>query len=203
MGSTGLNPAVSGARYSRWLGHLAVYVAAVALGAAATAFVLVVLETGVDRVGGGKVAWLAVAAPLVILAIARDLGAHAPVPYRNVQVPQVLRYLLSPTLLALAYGAQLGTGFLTRFTYSTHTAAILLLPLAIDNPGVVALTVAALALGKGVVVAASAGTISDQGPEGIDARLRWRPRGLRIMRAANAAVAALLLASCLTTGGVL
>jgi hypothetical protein len=85
----------------------------------------------------------------------------APVPYRNVQVPQVLRYLLPPSLLALAFGAQLGTGFLTRYTYSTHTAAMLLLPLAINDPAVIVMTVVAFALGKGLVVIASAGTTSD------------------------------------------
>src|SRR5881227_3762278 len=153
MGSTGLNPAVSGARYRRWLGHLILYVVAVAIGAAAAAFVLVILATGMERIGG-KIAWVVLAAPVIALAVARDLGARTPVPYRNVQVPQVLRYLLPPSALAVAYGAQLGTGFLTRYTYSTHTAAMLLLPLATHDPVVIALTIAALAIGKGVVVVA-------------------------------------------------
>jgi hypothetical protein len=202
MGSTSLNPAVSRAGYRRWLGHLTVYVLAVALGAAATTFVLVVLSTGVERIGG-KIAWFSVAAPVVALAVTRDLGARTPVPYRNVQVPQVLRYLLPPSLLALAYGAHLGTGFLTRYTYSTHTAAMLLLPLATNNPALIVMTIAALALGKGLVVIASAGTTSDEGAEGIDVRLRWRPRGLQIMRCVNAGAAALLVLSSLSSGGVL
>lgn len=202
MGSTALNPAVSRAGYRRWLGHLSLYVLAVALGGLATWFVVVILATGFERVGG-EIGWVCTAAAIVSLAIARDLGAGTPVPYRNVQVPQVLRYLLPPSLLALAYGAQLGTGFLTRYTYSTHTATMLLLPLAINDPAVIAMTVGALALGKGVVVVSSVGTTSDEGPQGIDRRLRWRPRGLRIMRAVNAGAAALLVVSALLSGGVL
>jgi hypothetical protein len=202
MGSTSLNPAVSRAGYRRWLGHLSVYVVAVAFGAASTAFFLVIVATGVERIGG-KIAWVSVAAAVIALAVARDLGARTPVPYRNVQVPQVLRYLLPPSLLALAYGTQLGTGFLTRYTYSTHTAAMLLLPLATNDPAVIAMTVAALALGKGLVVIASAGTTSDEGAEAIDVRLRWRPRGLQIMRTVNAGTAALLVLSSLSSGGVL
>src|SRR5207244_13644578 len=103
----------------------------------------------------------------------------------------------------LAYGAQLGTGFLTRYTYSTHTAAMLLVPLAANDPAVIAVTVAALALGKGLVVIASAGTTTDDGAGAIDVRLRWRPRGLQIMRSVNAGAAALLVLSSLSTGGVL
>jgi hypothetical protein len=202
MGSTALNPAVSRAGYRRWFGHLAIYVLAVALGAALTWLVVATFATGVEKVGG-EITWACAAAVVIALAIARDLGVDTPVPYRNVQVPQVLRYLLPPSLLALSYGAQLGTGFLTRYTYSTHTAAMLLLPFAINDPLVVAMTLAGLALGKGIVVVASVGTTSDEGAGAIDVRLRWRRRGLQIMRSVNAGVAALLVVLSLSLGGVL
>jgi hypothetical protein len=197
MGSTPLNPAVSGASNLRWAGHMGLYLGAVFAGGAATAFVLVVMATGVERIGG-RLAWVAIAVAVIALAIGRDLGFNLPVPYRNVQVPQVLRYLLRPSLLAIAYGGQLGLGFATRYTYSTHTAVMLLLPLGLRDPALLGYALFALALGKSVVVMAAAGTTTDDGPRAIDTRLRWRPRGVLTLRIASAAMALLLIISSLT-----
>jgi hypothetical protein len=191
---------VSGASKINWLAHIALYLVGIAAGATATTFVLTVIATGVEQFGG-RLAWLAIATIIIALAIGRDLGVNAPVPYRNVQVPQVLRYLLPPSLLAIAYGGQLGLGFLTRYTYSTHTAAMLLLPLALPDPILMALTVLALGAGKSVVVIVTAGTTSDEGPRAIDARLRWRPNGIRALRAMSAAAALLLIVSAFSMQG--
>ena len=104
-----------------------VYASGVAVGAALAFVVVASLAAAVEAFGGRRL-WIGAGVVVVALAVARDLGVNAPVPYRNVQVPQVLRYLLPPGLLAFTYGTQLGVGFLTRFTYSTHTALMVALP---------------------------------------------------------------------------
>jgi hypothetical protein len=184
MGSTTLNPTVSRVGYWHWLFHLLIYAVSLAIGASVAFMVIMVLASGADGVLGSN-GWYAVAIPIVALAIGRDLGFRTPVPYRNVQVPQVLRYLMPPSFLAVAYGTQLGTGFLTRYTYSSHTAAMLFLPfVARDNARLIPVAIGVFALGKTIVVIAGAGTSSDEGPLGIDQRLRWRRRGLLLTRQA-------------------
>jgi hypothetical protein len=199
--ATSLNPAVSRVSYPRWFLHLGAHVFGVAAGALVAFLVLASFAAGIEAVAGREL-WILAGAAVVALAVARDLGAKTPVPYRDVQVPQVLRYLLRPALLAFTYGAQLGVGFLTRYTYSTHTAVLVALPLVVGDPLLVLGSILAFALGKGVVLLASVGTSTDEGPFSIAGRPRWRINGLRLIKLANAATAATLVVTALHVGGV-
>jgi hypothetical protein len=128
------------------------------------------------------------------LAMAKDAGLRVPVPYRPVQVPQVLRYVLSPTLLAWTYGAHLGAGFLTRYTYSTHTAVMLSLPLFVEMPLLVFGSLLAFAVGKSVALLASLGT-DDTGIA--------QASGFSLIRLVSIATSASILATAISRGGAL
>jgi len=144
-----INPAVSGASYRRWSLHAGLFVVGVGLGAMVTYAVtrslyqLLAIAT--------PAAWLALALPLIALAALRDLGAQVPVPYPARQVPEWLRRVLSPGWTAISYGSQLGTGFLTRYTYATHAAFVALLATQ-SSVTVVGVAVLAFALTKSIVV---------------------------------------------------
>lgn len=181
-----INPAVSGVGYRRWTFHAGLFALGVGSGALVTYVIARALYAAVAVVS--PAAWLAVALPLIGLAALRDLGVEAPVPYpARRQVPEWLRRMLPPGLTAIAYGGQLGTGFLTRFTYSTHAAFVALLATQ-SSMTVVGAAVLAFALSKCIVVASS--LAGDSYPE-FEARLlhRHRMRGHTTLRAANAALA--------------
>jgi hypothetical protein len=200
--ATTINPAVSRVTAAQWFLHLGLFVFGLAVGATVACVAVVAVAAGVEAVAG-LAAWAVVAALVIAVAVARDLGVNAPVPYRDVQVPQVLRYLVPPSLLALAFGAHLGTGFLTRFTYSSHTAFMVTLPLVITDPLVVATTILLFAAGKAMVLVAfhrrspeEVALISERHPG-------WATYGRQAMRLANGSFSALVLLSALRLGGVI
>lgn len=197
-----INPAVSRMSTFRWLLHLGSFVLGVAVGATLAFVAVVTLAAGLQA-GGGRAAWAVVACLVIALAIARDLGIQTPVPYRDVQVPQVLRYLLPPSFVALSYGTHLGFGFLTRFTYSSHAAFMLALPLFVRDPLVVAAAILFFAAGKAVVVVAFHGQTGEQITEIRDRHPTWGTRGRQGIRLANALVSALIIVTALRVGGVM
>ncbi len=181
-----INPAVSRVGYRRWIIHVGLFALGVGLGALLTYCIARGLYAALATIS--PAAWLAVALPLVALAALRDLGVRTPVPYpARRQVPEWLRRMLPPGLTAIAYGGQLGTGFLTRFTYSTHIAFVALLA-SQSSTTVVGASVLAFALSKSIVVVSS--LAGDSYPE-FERRLlyRHRARGQATLRAANAALA--------------
>ena len=141
-----INPAVSGASYRRWSLHAGLFVVGVGLGAMVTYAV----ARSVYRLLAiaAPASWLEIALPLIALAALRDLGAQVPVPYPARQVPEWLRHVLSPGWTAISYGSQLGTGFLTRYTYATHAAFVALLATQ-SSVTVVGVAVLAFALTTG------------------------------------------------------
>lgn len=178
---------------------MAAYAVGVAAGASLALIVITTLALAVQAVAGRGL-WAAIAAVVITLALLRDVGVNAPVPYRAVQVPQVLRYLLRPSALAFAFGAQLGAGFLTRYTYSTHTAFVMALPLALAHTWVAPMAISVYAVGKALVLVAAVGTSLDEGPVSV-ARARWRTARLRLLRYANVAVTASVLLMVVRLGG--
>ena len=182
-----IHPAVSRVSNRRWAFHVGLFALGVAVGALGTYVVCHALFDLVARLS--PTVWLAVALPIVGLAALHDLGLHVPVPYpTRKQVPEWLRHIVAPGVAAAAYGAQLGTGFLTRFTYSTHAAFVALL--APQSPGpLVAVSVLAFAASKAIVILASPtrGSYHE-----IEPRLlhRYRVRGQTSLRLANACLAA-------------
>ena len=183
-----INPAVSGASIRRWLVHVGLYAAGGFTGMLWTYAAFRGLYLAVASLVA-PVAWLPVALPLIALAALRDLGVRAPVPYpKRRQVPEWLRHMVPPGVTAFAYGAELGLGFATRFTYSTHfafVAALALVPLP-----AAAAAAAAFAVAKSIVVLTSLGGSS----YGVfEARMLKRHRtrllGQKALRLTNAAIA--------------
>lgn len=180
-----INPAVSRVRYRRWTFHVGLFAFGVASGAVITYAIARALYALIAAVS--PVAWLALALPLVGLAALRDVGLPAPIPYpSHRQVPEWLRRVLPPGMTAIAYGGQLGTGFLTRFTYSTHTAFVALLATQ-SSPAVVGTAVLAFAVSKSIVVVSSPTGSSYAEFEQRILR-RHRIRGQTILRSANVAL---------------
>jgi hypothetical protein len=180
-----INPAVSRVSYRRWAFHVGLFAFGLSLGALATYAFARAVYAVTDIVGPG--AWLAVALPLLAVAAMRDLGFQAPVPYpARRQVPEWFRRISPPGLTAIVYGGQLGTGFLTRFTYSTHAAFVVLLATQ-SSAGVVIAGIGAFALSKCIVVASSP---AGKSYPAFEERLfqRHRVRGQTVLRLANAAL---------------
>lgn len=180
-----INPAVSRASYKSWVLHVALF----ALGISAGAFGTYGATHGLYRLltAVSPTAWLIVAVSVLVLAALRDLGARTPVPYRNgKQVPEWLRRMLPPGAVAVAYGGQLGTGFLTTFTYSAHTAFAILLA-AQGQIGWVVLAIVAFAGGKSIVLLTSVAPKSEMKFQDRFER-RLPGSGFRVLRAGNAAL---------------
>jgi hypothetical protein len=187
--ATTINPAVSGVSYRRWVFHVGLYALGVCLGALVTYAFTHVLYVAIGALVS-PTAWLVLALPLVGLAALRDLGVQTPLPYpAQTQVPEWLRGVVPPSVTALAYGGQLGTGFLTRFTYSTHTAFVVVLATE-SSTSLVGFTVLAFALAKSIVILTSLGGRSySTFEERILRRHRTRLIGQKLLRTANAVVA--------------
>lgn len=199
MGAT-INSAVSRVSHRKWAAHVAGYVLGLFAGAAVAVLVISLLAQAVDQATRLS-AWLVIAVVVISAAIAYDLGIRVPLPYRDVQVPDNLRYIAPPGAVALLYGLHLGTGFLTRYTYSTHTAFMLAFPLAL-RPDVIPVAIVAFAVGKSLIVIAAAGTSVDaEGRSALHRRFIWRPGGLRALRLMNAAVATAIVITAVHTGG--
>jgi hypothetical protein len=187
--ATTINPAVSGVSYRKWLIHVGLYIVGVSAGAFITYAIAHALYSGIAALAS-PLAWLSVALPLVSLAILRDLGVRVRVPYpERKQVPEWLRRVLPPGLTALTYGGQLGIGFTTRFTYSTHLALVVTLA-AVSSMKVVAVAVLVFALAKSIVVITSVGGSSyPEFEQRILKRHRSRVLGQKLLRLTNAALA--------------
>lgn len=182
-----ISPAVGRASYTKWALHVALFALGVGVGALAT----YACARGLFLVVGAAVSpttWLAIALPLVGLAALRDAGVRAPVPYPSRrQVPEWVRRVLPAWLTAFLYGSQLGFGFLTRFTYSTHTAFVILLATQ-ASVLVVAVSIILFALTKTIVVASAPPSDSYADFEDLVLR-RHRIRGERVLHLTNAALA--------------
>lgn len=149
-----LSPAGRGA--PRWLTSAGAYVVGVfAGGMVALLVTLVVYESASSFLPLGAVATLAIIA--IGVGVLRDVGASVPVPYRDVQVPEHLRHVLPIEATAVAYGAQLGFGFSTKFTFGLHLAMIAMLPF-LSSIGEMMLVIGLFAVGKGLVLVTAIGT---------------------------------------------
>lgn len=190
-----INPAVSRVRYTRWAIHVGLFAVGTAAGAVAS---YAVARGLYDLVAiASATTWLVITLPVLALAALRDLGVPAPVPYPGRrQVPEWLRRAVPPGLAAITYGAQLGTGFLTRFTYSTHTAFVALLA-SQSSSQVVGAGVLAFAFSKSVVLlTALAGTSYREFDRNV--LQRHTNRSHQALRLANALLT-LAVADALTT----
>lgn len=98
--------------------------------------VIALAETALAQIN--KAAVVLAVVLFVASAILRDLGVGTPVPYTNLQVAEWLRDLLPLWGVGLAFGWLLGLGFVTKFTYSAHTALLLTMPLVLSVQAAVA-----------------------------------------------------------------
>lgn len=199
--ATTISPAVSRVADRQWISYVGAHGFGVMVGASLAFVVLASFAAGTEAMGG-LFLWALIGASVVLLAVMRDVGLNVPVPYRNVQVPQVLRYLLPHSSLFAVYGVQLGLGFLTRYTYSTHTAVMVALPLVVASPLLVLGSIFALAVGKSLVLLAAVGTSADEGPFEGRGGARTSAGGVRLMRYTNVLLAVALTATTLHQGGV-
>jgi hypothetical protein len=179
-----INPVVSGSG-KRCLLHSVAFLGGVFVGAL-FALVAVVAAASVLLVLFPLEAVVAIAVTLILWGIAHDLGLPAPLPYRRQQVPEWFRRALPPGTVAVLFGFQLGAGVLTLFTYSTHLAMLAVLPF-LDSASAMLVVVALFALGKTLVLLV---TVRVTAIDEVSARFHWTPVRARLLRFANAAVAA-------------
>jgi hypothetical protein len=179
-----INPAVSGSG-KRHLVHAAAFFAGIFLGAL-FALVVVVAAVSIVRLVIPTAGAIAIAVGLVIWGVLHDLGLPLRLPYRRRQVPEWFRRTFPPGTVAALFGVQLGVGVLTLFTYSTHIAMLVALPF-LDSVRTMLLVILLFAVGKTLVLALTLGADT---LEEVSARFRWTPTGARLLRLANASVAA-------------
>lgn len=117
-----------------------------------------------------------------------DLGVPLPLPYRSRQVPEWFRDVLPRSVVAFVFGVQLGPGFLTLFTYSTHLAVLLALPF-LGSLEEMLLVVLLFAMGKTLVLGV---TLGIQSLEEIRPRFDWSRLGNYVLRSTNALLSALI-----------
>lgn len=198
MGVT-INPAVNGVSYRRWGFYTALYGIGIAAGATAVYALVATIEAGVGAVVGERNLLIGLAV-IVAAAVARDLGVPVRMPYREqTQVSQRVREQLGPSMTSIVYGAHLGVGFLTRYTYSTHLAFVLLLPLVESGVAVATLIVAfAAAKTYPILVAADDRPYSAFEVANLH-RFRIRSFGYPTLRVANATITVAALATVLIT----
>ena len=140
-------PAVCGGRQFRFWLHVFLFWAGAMIGAVATGLAAYGAVQQLRLVlPHGAVAGVAVG--LMGVCIARDLGARVWVPYRKQQVPEWLRKMVPTSVSAFAYGAMIGLGFATRYTYSAHSAMVVGAAF-LNLPAIIALA-ATFAAGKSV-----------------------------------------------------
>lgn len=152
-----INPAVSGTNRRFAVHSFAFFVSTFAgavLCGLAVVLVFAVLGTVVPRPGLATLALV-----LIAWAVLHDLGASVWMPYRPGQVPEWLRSAFPPSVVAIAFGFQLGAGFFTFFTYSTHVAMLAALPFLGSVPEVLAVALV-FALGKSIVLLMGTGAES-------------------------------------------
>lgn len=192
-----INPAVSRVRYGRFAGDVVIFATGVFLAAALTFGVIALLGSAVVALIG-RWLWSAVVIALAVWVSARDAYPRVPVPYRDVQVPEWIKHTFRPTETAFLYGAHLGVGFLTRFTFGTHMTFMLALPFLGSTPEIVSVLLL-FAAGKCVViVAAVAGRDYNEMERRLGYRLRWRSTGVALLRLTSIVTSAAIVSSVLT-----
>lgn len=182
-----VHPAVSRVSYRRWVGQVLLFAAGAAIGGLVTyglarAVYLVLAESVSPTL------WMALCTVLIGLAVAKQGGLDAPVPYRGqAQVPEWLRWMVLPEFAAAIYGAELGFGFLTRFTFATHMAFVLMLA-GVGNPGTAVIVVCVYGCAKAIVILAAV-----TGPSETKCQTRFMQRlptsGAGVLRLTNAVLA--------------
>jgi hypothetical protein len=180
-----INPAVSGTR-RRWLLHGFGFLVGAFLGALVALLVMLIAVYGASTVLPRTVV-IGAAVAVITWAVLHDLGLPLPLPYRRRQVPEWLRNALPPGVVATSFGFQLGVGFLTLFTYSTHLAVLVALPF-LSSLGSMVIVVAIFALGKSLVLVAMGGTSTDE----FTSRFEWGRARMCALRLTTAGASALV-----------
>lgn len=152
-----INPAVSGTN-RRFAVHSFAFLASAFAGAAISGLA-VMLAFGALGVVIPLAGLAALALVAVGWAVLHDLGVPIRMPYRPGQVPEWFRSAFPPAAVAVAFGFQLGAGFFTFFTYSTHVAMLAALPFVDSVPQMLAITLI-FAVGKSIVLLMGVGVAS-------------------------------------------
>lgn len=190
-----INPAVSRGRRG-WIIDSGAFFGGALLGAVASLALCLAVIAGASAVLPGELV-IGILVFVVVAAALHDLGLPIPLPYRQRQVPEWLREMLPTSAVAFVFGAMLGFGFLTLFTYSTHLALLAALPL-LPSLGAMVAALVVFALGKSLVLASVTGTTT---LEEVPGRFRWsRPR-IRVLRATTAALSLALAVAIAIDGG--
>jgi hypothetical protein len=176
-----INSAVSGGR-RLWVRNSMLHTAGVVGGALVSVLSAAAVVAVTARIEAMPVL-RASACALVVLALCRDMGLNAPVPYGRSQVPEYWRDMMPLGVVALAYGLLLGTGFLTRYVGSPHLAMIALITL-VGGPQTILIGCGAYAVGKVAVLATggSASRVAD-----VERELSWDCRGAAAIRVVSCA----------------
>jgi hypothetical protein len=197
MGVT-INPAVNGVSYRRWSLYVALYGTGVFVGAAASYVLATAIETTAMAVIGRPAVVVAVVVAVTV-AVVRDGGVPIRMPYREqTQVSERVRNRFPLSVTSLIYGSHLGVGFLTRYTYSTHLAFVLLLPLVFSPAAAMGVIVVHAAAKTYPLIAAAEGGTYQSFERSNLARFRTRRIGwvaLRLVNAAVSSAAVFILAS--------
>jgi len=181
-----INPAVSGTR-RRWVLNSFGFTVGAFVGAMVSLLLMLVgVVTLSVLISRGVIVVIAVC--IISWAILHDLGVPLPLPYRRQQVPEWLRNVLPPGVVATAFGFQLGIGFLTLFTYSTQLAFLIALPF-LSSLGAMIAVVAMFALGKAIVLFA---TIDSFSTEELTSRFRWGRTRMLVLRITTAGASTLI-----------
>lgn len=176
-----MNPVVSRSAARLWF-HAGCFAAGVFAGAMTSLLALSVLFAAAEALFGNG--WVAVLSLPIAWAALHDLGVPvpAPLPYRQRQVPEWLRGVLSVSAVALVFGFMLGVGFLTLFTYSVHVAFVLTIPL-LESTGQMLIALAVFSIAKTLVLVVPVGVRSF---EEITPRFAISARSARTLRAVAA-----------------
>ena len=171
-----ITPAGCGSR-RRYRIALALFALGAVLASAALGALLGLLGTALDRTVA-----LAVVAVLALVAAAREIGLiPGPVPGALGQVPERWRRVWPLPAWALAYGAGLGVGLLTRLPVTTFLVACAG-ALALGDPLVAAACLAPFGAGRALMVLLP--TMRDADPAAAVGRLAARSRLVRPVNAA-------------------
>lgn len=177
-----VNPAVSGGR-RKWALHTLLFGSGVFLGGLTSVLGVAILVALAAGILSESVVVGIIAAALVWAALA-DLGLQLPLPYLDRQVPEWFRDVLPQAAVALSFGAMLGTGFFTMFTYSAHATMLLLLAFQPTTQKIV-WAIGLFALGKTLVLLVPLGTSS---LGSVTELFRWTKAGTRTLKATTSGV---------------
>lgn len=184
-----INPAVSGGT-RKWLIDSLMFFAGAFVGGLTSIVAVALLTHALSVVVSGKIVFV-IAVALALAGMSRDLGLPIPLPYRPQQVPEEWRTFLPTSVVAVAFGAMLGFGFITLFTFYAHLAAMTLVPFV--SPLVALGMAAALALGKTMSLVLALGTTTLQDVEDRVERAPARRSLLRLTSAVLSAVTVLVI----------